>query len=67
MALTVNLVAADHDAFLYDEMPKAPHERALAMEHVPSPEAAEAFAAWMRKADKITFAAGDRIVVLAEE
>jgi tRNA(Arg) A34 adenosine deaminase TadA len=43
------------DAFIYDEMPKAPHERALAMEHVPSPEAAEAFSAWMRKADKITY------------
>ena len=43
------------DAFIYDEIPKAPHERALAMEHVRSAEAAEAFAAWMRKADKITY------------
>ena len=43
------------DAFLYEEMPKAPRERTLAMDHVPSAEAAEAFAAWMRKADKITY------------
>lgn len=43
------------DAFLYDEMPKAPQDRTLPMEHVPSTEAAEAFAAWMRKADKITY------------
>src|SRR6476620_115429 len=28
------------DAFIYDEMPKAPGDRALPMEHVPTPEAA---------------------------
>jgi len=43
------------DAFIYDEMPKPPGERAIRMEHVASPEAAEAFAAWMAKADKITY------------
>lgn len=43
------------DAFIYDEMPKAPGERAIRMEHVPSPAAVEAFAAWMAKADKITY------------
>jgi len=43
------------DAFIYDEMPKAPGERAIRMDHVPSPDAAAAFAAWMAKADKITY------------
>ncbi len=43
------------DAFIYDEMPKAPSERAIRMDHVPSPAAAAAFAAWMAKADKITY------------
>jgi hypothetical protein len=43
------------DAFIYDEMPKAPSERAIRMDHVPSPDAAAAFAAWMAKADKIAY------------
>ena len=43
------------DAFIYDEMPRAPGDRAIAMEHVPSEEASAAFAAWMAKADKITY------------
>jgi len=43
------------DAFIYDEMPKPPGERAIRMEHRPTPEAAAAFAAWMAKADKITY------------
>ena len=43
------------DAFIYDEMPRAPGDRAIAMEHVPSAEATAAFAAWMAKADKITY------------
>ena len=43
------------DAFIYDEMPKAPSERAIRMEHVPTPDAAAAFAAWMAKTDKITY------------
>jgi guanine deaminase len=43
------------DAFIYDEMPKAPGERAIAMEHRPTPEATAAFAAWMAKPDKIEY------------
>lgn len=43
------------DAFIYDEMPKPPSQRAIAMEHKPTPEAAAAFAAWMAKADKISY------------
>ncbi len=43
------------DAFIYDEMPKAPAERSLAMVHAPRADAADAFAAWMAKADKITY------------
>lgn len=43
------------DAFIYDEMPKPPGERALAMEHQPTREAADAFAAWMGKADRIAY------------
>lgn len=43
------------DAFIYDEMPKAPSERAIVMEHKPTPEASAAFAAWMAKADKIEY------------
>ena len=43
------------DAFIYDEMPKPPGERALAMEHRPTREAADAFAAWMAKADKVAY------------
>jgi guanine deaminase len=43
------------DAFIYDEMPKAPSQRAIVMEHRPTADAAAAFAAWMSKADKITY------------
>ena len=43
------------DAFIYDEMPKAPSERALRMEHTPTEEATAAFAAWMAKADKVAY------------
>ena len=43
------------DAFIYDEMPKPPSQRAIRMEHKPTPEAAAAFAAWMAKADKISY------------
>lgn len=43
------------DAFIYDEMPKRPEERAIRMDHVPSPDATGAFAAWVAKPDKITY------------
>ncbi|GGH14112.1 hypothetical protein GCM10007036_13190 [Alsobacter metallidurans] len=43
------------DAFIYDEMPKPPAERAIAMEHRPTAEATAAFAAWMAKPDKIEY------------
>ena len=43
------------DAFIYDEMPKAPSERAIVMEHRPTDEATAAFAAWTAKADKIAY------------
>jgi guanine deaminase len=43
------------DAFIYDEMPKAPSQRAIRMEHRPTADASAAFAAWMAKADKITY------------
>ena len=42
------------DAFIYDEMPKVPADRAIPMEHQPTPEASTPFAAWMIKTDKIT-------------
>jgi guanine deaminase len=43
------------DAFIYDEMPKAPSQRAIRMEHRPTAAASAAFAAWMAKTDKITY------------
>ncbi len=43
------------DAFIYDEVPKAPQERALPMEHHPRRDATDAFAAWAAKPDKITY------------
>lgn len=43
------------DAFIYDEMPKAPGERAIRMEHQPTAEATAAFAAWMGKADRVAY------------
>jgi guanine deaminase len=43
------------DAFIYDEMPKAPHERRMLMEHQPREGAKAAFAAWTAKTDKIAY------------
>ena len=43
------------DAFLYEEVAKAPGERSLPLEHAPSTEADEAFAAWIGKADKVPY------------
>ena len=43
------------DAFIYDEMPKAPHERQISMEHQPRADAKAAFAAWAAKTDKIAY------------
>jgi tRNA(Arg) A34 adenosine deaminase TadA len=43
------------DAFIYDEVPKAPQERALPMVHLPRQDATDAFAAWAAKPDKIAY------------
>jgi guanine deaminase len=43
------------DAFIYDEMPKAPSERSIAMEHRPQKAARAAFAAWAAKPDKVRY------------
>ena len=43
------------DAFIYDEIPKAPAERVLPMRHAPMDEAKAVFAAWMKKADRIAY------------
>ncbi|MDJ1158989.1 xanthine dehydrogenase accessory protein XdhC [Chelatococcus sp. SYSU_G07232] len=43
------------DAFIYGEMPKAPGERSLVMEHRPLAEAAQVFADWLAKADRIPY------------
>jgi tRNA(Arg) A34 adenosine deaminase TadA len=43
------------DAFIYDEMPKAPHQRTLRMEHRPHDAARAAFQAWAVKPDKIVY------------
>ena len=43
------------DAFIYDEMPKAPHERQISMEHQPRADAKAAFADWAAKTDKIAY------------
>jgi guanine deaminase len=43
------------DAFIYDEVPKAPEERSLVMQHHPRQDATDAFAAWAAKPDKITY------------
>ncbi len=40
------------DAFLYDEVPKAPLERQMPTRHLPSPEAEATFQAWAEKIDK---------------
>jgi tRNA(Arg) A34 adenosine deaminase TadA len=43
------------DAVIYDEMPKAPADRVLPMQHVPVEEAKAVFAEWMCKADRIAY------------
>lgn len=43
------------DAFIYDEIPKPPTARAIAMEHHPLAAARDAFAAWAAKADKVRY------------
>jgi tRNA(Arg) A34 adenosine deaminase TadA len=43
------------DAFIYDEIPKSPSARRIAMEHHPRDDARAAFAAWMAKADKVQY------------
>jgi len=40
------------DAFIYEELPKAPQARAMVMQHVPSHEAQSVFAEWDAKTDK---------------
>ena len=43
------------DAFLYDEVPKAPLERQMPTRHLPSAEAEATFHAWAEKIDKISY------------
>ncbi len=43
------------DKLIYDEIPKAPRDRIVPMAHAPSPDAAEVFADWLRKADRIAY------------
>jgi guanine deaminase len=43
------------DAFIYDEMPKAPDARSLPMSHQPNSDARAVFADWMAKADKVPY------------
>ena len=43
------------DAFLYDEVPKAPLARQMPTRHLPSPEAEATFHAWAEKVDKISY------------
>ena len=43
------------DAFLYDEVPKAPLERSLPTRHLATPEAEATFAAWAAKPDKVSY------------
>ncbi|MFL5225663.1 MAG: nucleoside deaminase, partial [Microvirga sp.] len=43
------------DAFIYDEMPKAPDRRLMPMQHTPVEEARAVFAEWMKKADRIAY------------
>lgn len=43
------------DAFIYDEIPKAPEARALPAEHLPLEEAKAVFRAWTEKADRIAY------------
>ena len=43
------------DAFLYDEVPKAPLDRRLPTRHIAMPEAEATFHAWAAKADKVGY------------
>jgi guanine deaminase len=43
------------DAFIYDEMPKAPGERVMPMRHATMEEARTVFAEWITKADRIAY------------
>jgi tRNA(Arg) A34 adenosine deaminase TadA len=43
------------DKLIYDEIPKQPHDRLIPMAHVPTPEASEVFADWLRKADRVAY------------
>jgi len=43
------------DSFLYDEIPKAPQERSLPIEHHPSADAKAVFEAWLNKPDRIPY------------
>ncbi|CAH1671378.1 nucleoside deaminase [Chelatococcus asaccharovorans] len=43
------------DAFIYDEIPKPPEMRSLAMEHRPNATATDTLAAWLAKADRIAY------------
>lgn len=43
------------DAFIYDEMPKAPQDRQIEMTHQPRADAKAAFATWAAKTDKIAY------------
>lgn len=43
------------DAFIYDEIPKDPAERALPAEHLPLAEAKAVFQAWTEKPDKVAY------------
>ncbi|CAH1656962.1 Guanine deaminase [Hyphomicrobiales bacterium] len=43
------------DAFIYDEIPKEPEARSLAMEHRPNATATDTLAAWLAKADRIAY------------
>jgi tRNA(Arg) A34 adenosine deaminase TadA len=43
------------DAFIYDEIPKAPADRVLPMRHAPMEEAKAIFDEWMKKTDRIAY------------
>jgi tRNA(Arg) A34 adenosine deaminase TadA len=43
------------DAFLYDEVPKAPLDRRMPTRHLAMPEAEATFHAWAMKTDKVSY------------
>ena len=43
------------DAFIYDEIPKAPDARVIPMRHSPSEEARAVFSDWLKKTDRIAY------------